>query len=132
MIDIMIQIENLTGMTLPEKQAVLAAAEILENEFVNPPLQQNLSKRVGLNLNKLSFYFQQIYGQTINKYVLKLKLEKARSLLSQDRNRFTVTAVANEVGFNNTSYFIRKFREAYGETPGEYYDTEKFPQSMTA
>ena len=106
-------------LSTAEREAVHQAAEILEREFTNPPLQRALAKRVGLNLNKLSLGFQDIYGVTINKYVLRLKLEKAKSMLSNG-SRPTISTIAGEVGFNNTSYFIRKFREAFGETPGEY------------
>jgi AraC-like DNA-binding protein len=107
------------SMSAAERDAVFKAADILRKEFVHPPLQRNLSKRVGLNLNKLSLCFQEVYGVTINKFVLNLKLEKAKSLLSSE-NKPTVGEVASEIGFNNTSYFIRKFRAAYGQTPGEF------------
>ena len=74
---------------------------------------------MGLNLNKLSSGFKLVYGETINNYLLNVRMAKAKSLLVVD-NDLTVADVAEAVGFSNASYFIKKFKETYGETPGVY------------
>ncbi|KPM46729.1 helix-turn-helix domain-containing protein [Jiulongibacter sediminis] len=102
-----------------DMQAVEEAADILHKEFKTPPLQQDLSRRVGLNLNKLSSLFQQVFGLTINKYLLNIRLEKARTMLNNNPE-LTVVQLSEEIGFSNPSYFIRKFKEVYGKTPGAY------------
>lgn len=106
-------------LTAADMQAVEDAADILHHEFKAPPLQQDLSRRVGLNLNKLSSLFQQVFGVTINTYLLNLRLEKARVMIKNDPD-LKVVQLSEEIGFSNPSYFIRKFKEAYGVTPGAY------------
>jgi AraC-like DNA-binding protein len=55
---------------------------------------------------------------TFSGYVLARRLERARHLLEQPRYATqTITAIAHEAGFNDLSYFNRRFRQRYGATP---------------
>lgn len=51
-------------------------------------------------------------------YILKYRLEKSRALLTHTDE--AVTDIALEVGFSSASYFIQKFKEAYGITPKQF------------
>lgn len=51
-------------------------------------------------------------------YILKYRLEKSRELLKHTDH--AVTTIALEVGFSSASYFIQKFKEAYGITPKQF------------
>lgn len=51
-------------------------------------------------------------------YILKYRLEKSRELLKH--TDYAVTTIALEVGFSSASYFIQKFKEAYGITPKQF------------
>ncbi|HSH42046.1 MAG TPA: helix-turn-helix domain-containing protein [Arenicellales bacterium] len=51
-------------------------------------------------------------------FVLARRLERARHLLEQPRYaNQTITAIAHEAGFNDLSYFNRRFRQRYGVVP---------------
>ena len=85
--------------------------------------EQNLSERVlledaatilGLSRNYFCRYFREQTGQTYFEYLTHLRLEKARTLLVEQRS---VTDAAYESGFENVSYFIRSFRKLFGITP---------------
>lgn len=74
------------------------------------------------------FHFQEDYfnriirentGMTYSAYVQKLRLEKAAALLTGEKN-LSVSAIAEEVGYNNRGFFYQLFKEAYGMTPAEY------------
>lgn len=106
-------------LSTKEKEAIIRAAEIMEEQYANPPLQRELAKMVGLNVNKLTNGFKLVYGCTINKYGLKIRMNKAKSLLLSE-DKVAVFEVSERIGFNNTSYFIKKFKEEFGEYPGEY------------
>ncbi len=47
-------------------------------------------------------------------YILDTKLKKARIMLSLD---FDIQTVSDQCGFCDCSYFIKKFKKKYGETP---------------
>ena len=53
--------------------------------------------------------FKQYTGKTAAAYLNDYRLEKAKSLLLH--TDVSVTDIALDVGFNNTSYFIKNFRK---------------------
>jgi AraC-like DNA-binding protein len=72
------------------------------------------------NLERFHFLklFKQTVGMTPHAWVVRLRLERACSLLSHtDR---CLTQVAQEVGFNDQSHFNRAFRQAFGVSPSKY------------
>ena len=72
--------------------------------------------------NYSEYYFMKLFKQYTDKtliaYINDLRIEKAKPLLLHSDS--SVTEIALEVGFNNTSYFIRKFRQATGMSPHKF------------
>ena len=60
--------------------------------------------------------FRQVFRQTPHEYLTRLRLDRARSLLSAGH---TVTDACIEVGFTSTSAFSRLFRSRFGRAPSE-------------
>ena len=58
---------------------------------------------------------------SINKTPDARTIENARYLL--ENSQIPVTDIIESVGYDNTSYFYRKFRERYGVSPKEYRDS---------
>ena len=57
-------------------------------------------------------------GLSPTEYLNRVRIQHAAMLLSSTTR--PLTAVAEECGFENMSYFHRRFREHYGTTPGGY------------
>ena len=73
------------------------------------------------------FYFTQSYLTRLFKkyakitpiqYLIKIRMEKASELLSQ--NNFSVLQVAESVGYKNQFYFSKEFKNYYGIVPSKY------------
>lgn len=79
---------------------------------------QSLSKRSGLNPNKLQFAFKYMFKATVNEYVTKCRLEESRRLLL-DKN-LNVSEVLSKVGFESNSYFSKIFKREFNMTPSEF------------
>lgn len=62
-------------------------------------------------------------GTSAERYLTKVRLEKARQLLETEF--LTVKEVMNRVGMADASYFARSFKSAYGVTPGKYKEVAK-------
>ena len=62
--------------------------------------------------------FKELFETTPHQYHVVKRLERSRVLLQNDENK--VEDVCRKVGFENTSSFIRLFREHYGCTPRAY------------
>ncbi|MBR0037055.1 MAG: helix-turn-helix domain-containing protein [Bacteroidales bacterium] len=62
--------------------------------------------------------FKQVTGETPSNYITRQKLEKAELMLAT--TRVPVKNIASELGYDDTSYFIRIFRKHSCMTPQEY------------
>ncbi|NGZ76516.1 AraC family transcriptional regulator [Saccharibacillus alkalitolerans] len=108
-----------------EKRSGERATDTLESakRYISENLSGDLSleavsSQVYLSAKYLSRLFKEELGVTYTEYVTGLRMETAKTLL--ERGGMTIEQVAGEVGYATTAYFIKKFKEAYGCTPGNY------------
>ena len=71
-----------------------------------------------LSPNYFCHYFRQATGKTPVAFINEYRIQKAAALLSE--SQLPVSHIALSVGFDNFSYFIRKFKEYKGVTPQTY------------
>ena len=90
----------------------------MEKHYQEPLSLQQLSGLISCNDQYLCRFFREIAGVSPIRYLISYRLERACSLLLHTAQ--PVTDIALECGFENISYFIRKFREEKGCTPREY------------
>ena len=69
----------------------------------------------GLRQSYFRQIFQQTTGFTLHRYVMQLRLERARDLLSN--SELSLAAIAAEAGFSNQSHMTSCFRSYYDITP---------------
>ena len=62
--------------------------------------------------------FQQGIHQSPIAYLIEFRLKQAAKLLTSTEKN--VGRIAEETGFESSTYFCRKFRELYGKTPKDY------------
>ncbi len=80
--------------------------------------QEGVAERFAISPNYVTTLLKRHTGMTYIQAVQAQRLGHATSLLrNTDR---TVDDIAHEVGYENTTFFYRKFREAYGVAPAEY------------
>ena len=76
-----------------------------------------------VSLNK--FYLQKLFmhktAMTPNQFLTNIRISRAKELLRM--TKIPVSAIAEETGIDNTSYFIHIFREHEGMTPAEFRRT---------
>ena len=84
-----------------------------------------VAKTLFVNPAYLSRLFKQEAGETFTHFLMKLRIEKAKTLL--DESYLKVYEISEKVGYKNEKYFSRIFRDFEGVTPNEYRDiTPKF------
>lgn len=101
-----------------EVEQLKKARDILRKQLKAGISIKELSKMVGLNQNKLKLGFKQVFGRTINSTLIRMRLEKAKLLIVA--NDLSIHEIAEEVGYQNKSFFTRKFKERYGMLPSEF------------
>ena len=79
---------------------------------------QTLSKICYMSPNYFCHYFKQEIGKTPISFINEYRIEKACEMLSE--TALPVSEISFSFGFENFSYFIRKFREYKGVTPKKY------------
>ncbi|MDO5424392.1 MAG: response regulator [Eubacteriales bacterium] len=78
---------------------------------------------LGVSSSYLSRLFKKETGENFGASLLAVRLKKAEYLLKT--TGMNVTAVANEVGFQDGAYFTQVFRKSFQMTPSQYRETEK-------
>ena len=102
--------------------------EIVEavKRFVREHIQENIriseiAARVYLNEQYLSRVFKKATGMGILEYITEERLRLAKKLLLE--TDYPVSRVADTVGYNNYSYFIRVFKRDVGKTPQAFRES---------
>lgn len=95
-----------------------AAKRHIERDLSGDLSLEAVSSSVFISAKYLSRLFKEELGVTYTEYVTARRMETAKNLV--ELGSLTIEQVAAAVGYGTPAYFIKKFKEAYGCTPGNY------------
>ena len=98
---------------------VQSIRQYLEAHFYDDPSLSELSELTGVGRFALLRQFSREVGLPPHGYLTQVRLREARRQLLAGRSPALVAA---EVGFVDQSHLIKRFRSAFGITPGQYVD----------
>ncbi|MEQ9264187.1 MAG: AraC family transcriptional regulator [Balneolaceae bacterium] len=98
------------------KHALLKLLDEQINEDLS--LSDYLNEHIAKNYSQVSKTFSRLEGQTIEKFFIKLKIEKATEMISYDNQNFSQIAYA--LGYKNLQHLSRQFKQVTGMTMSEY------------
>jgi YesN/AraC family two-component response regulator len=101
------------------KQIVNKVIETIHAQYSNQISLESCADEHGVTSYNLSKAFKQYMGMNFIDYLTKIRLEKAKELLSTTEMK--MNDIAEKVGYQPT-YFIRIFKKVEGLTPGSYRD----------
>lgn len=104
------------GRSAREQRLIEAAALVYRQELSDPPSIEALSRRLGLNRNKLTDGFQSALGMSPAAYSRKMRLDWAARRLSEGLD---VSQAAVEVGYESAAAFSRAFKRQFGHAPSK-------------
>jgi AraC-like DNA-binding protein len=90
----------------------------LDGMVARPVALADLARRSGFSAQHLNRIFRRVLGMTPLQYLLRMRLERAASMLREGSR--TVGAIAKETGFEDAYYFSRLFKQHLGQSPVEY------------
>lgn len=77
-----------------------------------------LGNGVFLSPGYMSYIFKKETGEGLSHFIRAYRLEKAKDLLQNTNKK--IVQICKEVGFTNSSYFCKSFREYYGCSPERF------------
>ena len=94
------------------------AIKIMSQKLQEPDTTQRLAEMLGSNVRQLNRAFAKHANSSPQEVWRDMRLQHARWRLLNSKR--TVTQIALECGFSDSSHFSRWFKTRYGETPRKY------------
>jgi len=79
-----------------------------------------ISERLGLPYDKLSRIFSKKCNKTLENYLIQLKIEKVKELISNDH--YTLSEISYMLGYSSVHYLSNQFKKTTGITVSQYKD----------
>jgi AraC family transcriptional regulator len=86
-------------------------------------------EKLGLNYRYLSNLFSKFEPQTLEKYIIRHKIERIKQLIDEDE--YTLSEIAYMMDYSSVQYLSNQFKKETGYTVSEYknlplYDDQKY------
>ena len=92
------------------------------NKPDNMNYSEFLSQKMGYEYSYLSHLFSQETDQTIEQYIIALRIEKAKELLSY--NELKVSEIAWILGYSSVAHLSGQFKKVTGQSPAAYKESK--------
>ena len=116
-------IDNNNARTIEKiKNVIVELVHYTEGE-----LKINQSQYIAMKMDKdytyLSNLFSESEGVTIEKYIISQKIERVKELL--EYGEYTLSEIADKVGYSNVAYLSSLFKKVTGITPSQYKENDQ-------
>lgn len=89
------------------------------SQHTNEPIQiADVAAHIGRSRSYLTSKFKKELGFDVSKFIMRCKLEEAKSLLTYSDK--SLSEISNYLCFSSQSYFQNVFKKKYGMTPAQY------------
>ena len=109
---------NCVRLVKGDIERIMEVRNILQNSIGSPPSLDELARRVGINITKLKQGFKSVFETTPYAFLRSERMRIAENMLKN--SSFNITEISHQLGFSDTSHFIREFVKFYGTTPGRF------------
>lgn len=104
-----------TGTLSPRNRSLKDAIDFIGQNYARPIPAQEAANVAGYSKYHFLRIFKTAVGMDFSRYVNQVRLDQAALLLKT--TSLSVTEIALTVGFSDSAYFTKRFREAYHITP---------------
>lgn len=111
------------------RNRIKEAISYMEENFDHDLNMAVVSNYVSMNYSLFSFAFKEVTGENFVGYLKKLRMDKAKKLLTETELR--VVEVSQRVGYENEKHFMKLFKKEYGVSPTEYRKNMKIGQNIS-
>ncbi len=107
----------------PDVETVMAAREIVDREYSNPDVLQQLPGSIGISVSQLRRLFKTVTGETPRSYLQRVRVARAIELLAE--HSLSAIDISLSVGFTCLSSYYAAFRNVTGRTMKEYRQADE-------
>ena len=91
---------------------------------------EDMARQVHISRTECFRCFQRITGKSPKNYLNSYRIRQAMRRLETTQD--SVTDICFSCGFNHMSYFVKRFRESVGMSPGKYRDMMRGREDLPA
>lgn len=106
--------ENQSFLAEDVKANLISYLKKIEDEINPPKLSAFLSAKLHRNYSYLSNRFSELEGTTIERYMIQLKIERVKELLTYQE--MTLSEIAWKLNYSSVQYLSNQFKKVTGET----------------
>jgi len=103
---------------------ISSAIDFMEQNYFGKISLSKMANRAHISESTFSRAFKRMTGCTPIDYLIRLRIEKAADMMVKNSNISVINTALN-TGFDNSSYFTRKFKAVIGITPMEYLKKQR-------
>lgn len=108
------------AITSKDERFLEKVTQVLERHLDNSAFKvEDFAKELGMSRTQLFRKMRALTDQSAQDFIRDFRLKRAAYLLKNKAGN--ISEVAYQVGFNNLSYFTKRFKELFGKTPSDYY-----------
>lgn len=100
------------------ERQVEEAARFMTLRYSTSITIEQLAQQHGYHRTYFSKMFHEIMGETPLQMLIRLRMERARTLLIT--TKLSIEQIASSVGYTDALYFSKGFKRMYGESPSTY------------
>jgi len=100
------------------KLALIEYLSDLETNSSPEKISSFIGKKLHYNYSYLSHIFAEKEGETIETFLIKLKIERVKELISY--RRYTLSEIAHMLKYSSVQYLSNQFKKVTGQTVTEY------------
>lgn len=111
-------IDNKKSRTIDKIKTLIIDLVHEQNSQLSTNLSTYLSSQLLQDYSIISNLFSEVEDTTIEKYFIKLKIEKVKELLMYDE--ITLNEIAYQMNYSSVAYLSNQFKKVAGFTPSHY------------
>lgn len=112
------EVGGLVSLSLGDTQRLLAARQLIDDNWHEKLRLDQIARRCGLNRSKLARGFRELYGCTVTEALAERRLGEARrQLIATD---LPVSLIGYRTGYQNNASFARAFGRRFGLSPSDF------------
>lgn len=111
--------QNVKSQANKTDRLVEQAIKYVDENYQDPSLSlEEVSEVLNISVSYLSMLLSKLKGITFNKYLIKVRMEKAQELLKLTNEK--IVNIATMCGYNEVYYFSHSFKKYTGKSPKEF------------